>query len=167
MDLNEVMQKIRIMDVIVKRGKKNKNQRISSFQNEIIYKLKNEVIEAIRAKNDYQNLVIALHTLASFQFSIEDRQQAEEHWLEALNSVFQKLHFLENIGDTFENDDKNENFVVKYGARSLHLAIIILYKLSRAIFNDRLEQQRKCLKLANLILEKLLTNSLPLPLNLD
>ena len=163
--LEKIIETIRMINLSQTSNFQNNLQ--TQYQKEITYDLKTEIIETLKKKNDYNNLVIALHILAKFNHeTIKDILSAEENWLEALDTVFQKLHAIKHT-DTIFKSGKNieEDFVDKYNELSLHISLVVLYKLAKFVYFKNLEEQRECQKMANCIISKLLMRSLPNPLS--
>ena len=90
-----------------------------------------QVIEQLRHRKDDQNLIKALSQFGDLQFAIDLRAQAEENWNDALDTIFQKLHSLNNYTTIKVNLNEQHSLI----------ACTLLYKLSKHCFYSQLDKQ--------------------------
>lgn len=142
---------------------------LQSVSKEIVYQLKNEVVEVFKKKNDMQNLILSLNTLGQFHYQLRDCSAAEENWTEGLDAVFQKLSSLDCVEELFQFDQfQNQKFFVeKYDPKSLHVGCLLVFQLAKFVYFRDLEKQRRCLSIFNNIVFFLLSSSLSAPQKLE
>lgn len=129
----------------------------------IIYQLKNDIIDDLKKKYEYQILVRAFYTLARFCLEMNEIEDAKKIYRELIDTTFQNLHVLENVKST-KKDFLSEMAHSKFDSKSLHFCLIALYDLCHFVESDNLSVQESCVELANSIVSFLFNKNLPYPI---
>ena len=107
-------------------------------------------IELLRKRQERFLLIQSLHEIGNIFYTDDQHREAEIHWNDCIDTIFQQLYVLNSYRDVFE---KNPNIASTFGAEQCLIGAVVLSKLAKLCYASNLEKQRECVSMAALLVE--------------
>ena len=119
-----------------------------------------KTVELLRKRQDNRVLVQALHELGNLFYADNQLKEAQIHWSDALDTVFQQLYVLNSFRTSVF---KHPNLAAKFGHKQCLVAGVLLSKLAKLSYANNLNKRQDAVLLAAECLFAPLKLTLPHP----